>query len=52
MHFSGYDSREKALQLKGSLVQIPIEERIQLPEDHFYFDEIIGLKVITTEGYF
>ena len=32
------------------LVRIPASERLPLPEDTYYFDEIIGLDVITADG--
>ena len=52
LYFKGYNSREEALALKNAFVQIPREKRMPLPENHYYFDEIIGLQAITKEGQF
>jgi 16S rRNA processing protein RimM len=43
--FEGIVSVEDAALLKGSLIQIPEEERVTLPEGHYYRYEIIGLDV-------
>ena len=43
--FEGIVSVEEAALLKGSLIQIPEEERVVLPADHYYQYEIIGLDV-------
>ena len=43
--FEGIDSLENATPLKGSLIQIPEEERLSLPPDHYYRYEIVGLDV-------
>jgi 16S rRNA processing protein RimM len=34
----------------GSLLQIPASERLKLPENTYYLDQIIGLEVYTVEG--
>lgn len=46
----GYSDRDKAETLRGLMVQIPISERVSLPEGQFYLDEIIGLQVYETDG--
>ena len=43
--FEGVSSFEEAALLKGSWIQIPEEERVALPPDHYYQYEMIGLTV-------
>ncbi len=43
--FQGVDSRDQAYRLSGALMQIPLEERVSLPENNFYHDQLVGLKV-------
>ena len=50
IHFEGCDSRDDSEALVGMMLMIPASERIPLPRDSYYFDEIIGLKVLTTDG--
>lgn len=50
LHFEGCDTREKARELRGMLVQIPSSERVPLPPATYYYDEIIGLEALTVEG--
>ncbi len=44
------ESREEAGELKGTGLYILPEERVALPPDRYYFDEIIGLEVYTEQG--
>ena len=46
----GCEDRTAAEQLRGLLVQVPIEEAMPLPEDEYYPYELIGLDVVTNEG--
>jgi 16S rRNA processing protein RimM len=46
----GCADRTSAEELRGLLVQIPIEEAMPLPEDEYYPHEIVGLDVMTTDG--
>lgn len=46
----GVDSCDRAEQLVGSLVSIPLSERVSLPNDVYYLDQIIGLEVYTVQG--
>lgn len=48
--FKGVNTREEAETLRGYLILIRPEERVSLPEGHYYFDEIIGLQVFTMDG--
>jgi len=47
---SGVTDRNQAEQLRGQLVQVPLEEAMPLPEGKFYLYELIGLQVMSTEG--
>ncbi|MBS4030972.1 MAG: 16S rRNA processing protein RimM [Clostridiales bacterium] len=47
---NGVSTVEAAEELIGSLLEIPLSERVTLPENAFYLDEIIGLKVFTVDG--
>ncbi len=46
--FQGVDSRDQACRLSGALMQIPLEERVSLPENSFYHDQLVGLEVYDT----
>ncbi len=48
--FQGIDTREEANSLGGSLVWIPKENRMPLPEGTFYHDQLVGLQVYSIEG--
>jgi 16S rRNA processing protein RimM len=50
LSLEGCEDRTAAEQLRGLLVQIPIEEAMPLPEDEYYPHELVGLDVITVEG--
>ena len=43
--FREVKSRDDAESIKDSLLVIPKEERLPLPEDSFYHDQLVGLKV-------
>jgi 16S rRNA processing protein RimM len=43
-------TRTQAEQLRGQLVQIPIEEAIPLPEGSYYHYQLLGLQVATAAG--
>lgn len=44
--------RTTAETFKGSELKIPREECVQLPPDHYYHFELVGLKVESVEGQF
>jgi 16S rRNA processing protein RimM len=46
----GCQDRAVAEQLRGLLVQIPIEEAMPLGEDEYYAHHLIGLDVVTIDG--
>jgi len=43
-------NREDAAGIRDNLVIIPKEERLSLPEDSFYHDQLVGLKVYTSQS--
>ncbi|PKM83623.1 MAG: 16S rRNA processing protein RimM [Firmicutes bacterium HGW-Firmicutes-13] len=43
LKFKNYNSREEVDFLRGYYIMIPKEERLILPEDHYYLDDIIGM---------
>lgn len=47
--FHKIKNREDAAGIRDSLVIIPKEERLSLPEDSFYQDQLVGLKVYTLQ---
>lgn len=49
---TGVNDRNAAEQLKGQFVQVPIEEAVPLPDGTYYFYQLIGLRVESTEGEF
>ncbi|MGI6097690.1 MAG: ribosome maturation factor RimM [Dethiobacteria bacterium] len=48
--FSDIQTREEAESLRGSLIMIKREERMDLPEGHYYLDQIINLDVHELNG--
>ena len=50
LKLAGVDDRTQAEQLRGLLVQVPVEEAVVLPEGSYYLYELIGLEVVTITG--
>ncbi|OCL27053.1 16S rRNA processing protein RimM [Orenia metallireducens] len=50
LKFEGFDGISEAIDHKGYLVQIAEEEKMELEEDNYYVDEIIGVEVYTEAG--
>jgi 16S rRNA processing protein RimM len=50
LSLAGVTTRTQAEQLRGQLVQIPIEEAIPLPEGSYYHYQLLGLQVATAAG--
>jgi len=48
--FKGIDSRSDAARIRDSLVLIPKQDRMLLPEGSFYHDQLIGLQVYSFDG--
>lgn len=47
--FESYETPEKARQLCGSLIQIPEQEAMPIPDGSFYWFELIGMEVFTED---
>ncbi len=43
---SGIIDRESAETLKGSVITVTDDERVELPEDEYWIDDIVGLKAV------
>lgn len=50
LKLKGIDSIDQAERLRGKLVEVPEEEAVRLPEDHYFWHQILGLQVVTVEG--
>ncbi|MGE5618895.1 MAG: ribosome maturation factor RimM [Sphingomonadaceae bacterium] len=50
LKLKGVDSIEDAEKLRGKLVEVPEEEAVELPKDHYFWHQIIGLTVLTVGG--
>lgn len=48
--FREVESREEAENLRDGLIFIFREERMSLPEDSYYHDQLIGLEIYSDEG--
>lgn len=44
--FEGIDDRDKAMLLKGLLIEVAREDAVKLPKDEFFIVDLIGLTVI------
>jgi 16S rRNA processing protein RimM len=44
--FKDIDNRDQAAALRAGLLLIPLEQRVKLPEDSYYHDQLIGLQVV------
>ena len=50
LKLAGYDDRDRADELRGALVQIPVEKAAPLEEGEYYYHQLIGIEVETEEG--
>ncbi len=50
--FAGINSREEVAKLCGNLIVIARDDRLPLPEDSFYHDQLVGLEIYDTSGAF
>ncbi len=50
LKLGGLDDRDSAEELRGMLVQIPIEEAVPLEEGEYYHFQLIGVRVETEGG--
>ena len=48
--FEGYEDVNQAESLKGGMLKVPESHLGELPEDEFYFHQILGCLVCTTKG--
>lgn len=48
--FEGIDNRNEAAALRECLLTIPLEQRVSLPKDSYFHDQLIGLMVEDTGG--
>ncbi|MCJ8010573.1 ribosome maturation factor RimM [Paenibacillus sp. KQZ6P-2] len=46
----GYDNINDVEKFKGSMLKVTQEDLVELPEDEFYFHQIVGCHVVTDEG--
>jgi 16S rRNA processing protein RimM len=47
---AGITNRTQAEQLRGQLIQVPIEKAVPLPEGDYYLYQLTGLQIITIDG--
>lgn len=52
LKLEGCDGTGAAEKLRGQQVQVPVEEAVPLPDGHYYWYQIIGLEVWTTQQRF
>lgn len=50
LKLEGVSSIGEAEQLRGALVQIPETEAVELPTGHFFWHQIVGLRVVSPAG--
>jgi 16S rRNA processing protein RimM len=50
LKFRDIDTPEDASRLRGAMLTVPADETVQLPRDHYYHYQLIGLEVRTTDG--
>ncbi len=50
LKLSGCDDRNAADELRGMLVQIPVEDAVPLEEGEYYYFQLIGVRVVTEDG--
>jgi len=48
--FSGYETPEKAKELNGWFIKVPVEDAVPLPEGSYYWFELIGMEVFAESG--
>lgn len=50
MKLEDVDSIGEAEALRGALVEVPENEAVDLPEGHYFWHQIVGLRVVTSGG--
>lgn len=48
--FIGIEDRDHASNLRNSLITIPLDQRVPLPEGSYYHDQLVGLTVVNGKG--
>ena len=49
LKFRGRDRPEKVQELVGGELQVPEEDRYEIPEDSYYYSDLIGCEVVENE---
>jgi 16S rRNA processing protein RimM len=50
LRLEGITTRDQAERWRNALVEVPRAERAALPKDTYYWQDVIGLSVVTEEG--
>jgi len=50
VRLSGIDSREAAESLRGMNMMVPASERVELPPDHYFVYEVLGMQCFKSNG--
>ena len=50
LKLEGVDSRDEAEGLRGKTVEVPEGEAVDLPPEHYFWYQIIGLRVLEKDG--
>lgn len=48
--FEGIDTLEDAVKLRGCLLVLPVAELSELDSNEYYHHELLGMRVVTTDG--
>jgi 16S rRNA processing protein RimM len=52
LKLKGVDTIGEAERLRGILVEVPEEEAVKLPKNHYFWHQILGLKAVSVDGEF
>jgi 16S rRNA processing protein RimM len=50
LKLKGVDNRDAAQAVRGAYILIPRTQAVELPEGHYFIDDIVGLEVVTVNG--
>ncbi len=50
MKVAGINDPDSAEKLKDGYIRVPLEDRVPLPDGHYYLSEIVGLEVFLPDG--
>ena len=50
LKLAGIGKREAAEQLRGALVEVPVEQAVELPPGQYFWHQIVGLRVVDNAG--